>query len=300
MKLFIIGNGFDLSHGYNTRYTDFKKYLEHSSYDIGSFRLIDFFDDDDDLWSDFENNLEFIDFKESTDFYVGELNPEWSDKDYNREISRRSALQDSFEEAPEKLYLALCTALSDFIVEETDDDKPILNKYQNIMSKNDLYITFNYSKTLEKLYHIPKSNVEHIHGEAFHSISPDPDEFDYSYETPSIIFGHSDTKKIKRQAEDSNPINPNGCLNNINDQMKKVYQIQSLNSFIQGLSFSSVEIIGHDFGIVDKPYFVELNKYLNRTAIINYWLYNMSLKNIKYKELQAVFPQNKINIIPNK
>ena len=89
-------------------------------------------------------------------------------------------------------------------------------------------------------------------------------------------------------------------LNNINDQMKKVYQIQSLNSFIQGLSFSSVEIIGHDFGIVDKPYFVELNKYLNRTAIINYWLYNMSLKNIKYKELQAVFPQNKINIIPNK
>ena len=37
MKLFITGNGFDLSHGYNTRYTDFKKYLEHSSYDIGSF-----------------------------------------------------------------------------------------------------------------------------------------------------------------------------------------------------------------------------------------------------------------------
>lgn len=28
------------------------------------------------------------------------------------------------------------------------------------MSKNDLYITFNYSKTLEKLYHIPKSNIE--------------------------------------------------------------------------------------------------------------------------------------------
>lgn len=299
MKLFIIGNGFDLSHGYNTRYTDFKKFLTHKSYDIGSFRLIDYFGDDDDLWSDFENNLEFIDFKETTDFYVGGLDPEWSDKEYDREISRRSALQDSFEEAPEKLYPALCTALSDFIVEETYDEKSVLDKYTRIMTNNDLYITFNYSKTLENLYKIPENNVEHIHGVAYHSSTPDPDDFDYSYESPFIIFGHSDTKKIVRQAEDSNPINPNGCLNNINDLMKKDYQLQSFNDFIQGRTFSSVEIIGHDFGIVDKPYFEELNKALNKNTVINFWLFDMSKSNEKLHDLKIVFPRNKINIIDN-
>ncbi|MBQ7995508.1 MAG: hypothetical protein IJ247_04770 [Bacilli bacterium] len=30
MRIFIIGNGFDLSHGLETRYKDFKKYIEQT------------------------------------------------------------------------------------------------------------------------------------------------------------------------------------------------------------------------------------------------------------------------------
>lgn len=152
-------------------------------------------------------------------------------------------------------------------------------------------------KKLENLYKIPNDNVNHIHGLAYHSISPDPDDFDTTYEDPSIIFGHSDTKKLNRQPEDSNPINPNGCLNNLNEYLKKDYQIQSLVNFVKGNTFSSVEIIGHDFGIVDKPYFVELSRMLNKNTIINYWLYDKSKTNIKRKVLNEVFPNNMVNIL---
>ncbi|MBQ8680684.1 MAG: bacteriophage abortive infection AbiH family protein [Treponema sp.] len=296
MKLFIIGNGFDLNHGYNTSYKNFKNYIYSNSYEIGSFSLKDYFPDDDDLWSDFENNLEFIDFKESTDFFLGDLTPEMSDKEWERECSRRSALQDSFEEAPEKLYPALCTALSDFICKETSSKVSAQSKFSSIMTKNDIYITFNYSKTLENLYNIPETNINHIHGIAYPSFPPDYDDIDITYEDPSIIFGHGDLHKIKHTAEESNPMNPNGCLNDLNTTMKKVYQIKSFIDFIKNYAFDSIEIIGHDFGKVDLPYFKALNKILNTSEVINYWLFDMSKHNEKKKDLQRVFSKNRINI----
>ena len=43
MHLFIIGNGFDINHGYRTDYKSFKKYLYSHSYPILGIELSQYF-----------------------------------------------------------------------------------------------------------------------------------------------------------------------------------------------------------------------------------------------------------------
>ena len=82
MHLFIIGNGFDINHGYRTDYKSFKKYLYSHSYPILGIELSQYFpSEDSDLWNDFENELEFIDFEEATNFFVGGFTEYMSDKE---------------------------------------------------------------------------------------------------------------------------------------------------------------------------------------------------------------------------
>lgn len=59
MKLFIIGNGFDLQHGLKTNYLDFLKFNEKSDSGRRFINSLDKFQHcpTDHLWSDFERNL---------------------------------------------------------------------------------------------------------------------------------------------------------------------------------------------------------------------------------------------------
>lgn len=59
MKLYIIGNGFDIGHGIPCKYSDFYTYLERNREDVleemGQYYYVD---SDSELWSDFERGLE--------------------------------------------------------------------------------------------------------------------------------------------------------------------------------------------------------------------------------------------------
>lgn len=65
MRLFIIGNGFDLAHGLKTKYEDFRKYLEENNenflyrleYMYGFCRESNKKYVEKYLWQDFEKNL---------------------------------------------------------------------------------------------------------------------------------------------------------------------------------------------------------------------------------------------------
>ncbi len=298
MRLFIIGNGFDLNHGYKSSYLEYKKYLlSHREYTIGSFHLSDFFEDDDEMWSDFENNLEYVNFKQNTNFYLGELTEDMSDKEWEREYSRRSSLQDSFEETPDTILPAICESLSDFICETTEKNAQHKDYFKKIMTNNDSYITFNYSKTLEKIYNISSSRIDYIHGIAHKSFHKDPDNIDGTYEDPAIIFGHGNLSRKQYVSEESNPFNPNACLVDLNKYLEKQYQINEFENFVMTSTFSKIEIIGHDLGPVDLPYFDVLKKYVHNNEIINYWLWDKSKQKQKYELLKQLFPNNHINIV---
>lgn len=84
MRLFIIGNGFDLLHEYNTKYLDFKKYLDKERIEIGSFYLSDiFYETSEDEWNNFEELLEDYDFVHWGSSYSENIYVE-DDKDQDR------------------------------------------------------------------------------------------------------------------------------------------------------------------------------------------------------------------------
>ena len=54
MKLFIVGNGFDIAHGMKTSYKDFREFLKTT--EKGRY-LLNLYPVDDEIWSDFESNI---------------------------------------------------------------------------------------------------------------------------------------------------------------------------------------------------------------------------------------------------
>lgn len=185
-KLFIIGNGFDLAHGMSTRYSDFRNYLVEK-YEIDEY-LIDTdgyeipipydlpkggeeYDDtiaaaaiiktldntEGNQWKDVEKSLGELDF--------GEFLDDWA---YNFDSDDDNAFRDNMYRNEDNAK-NLCGALrliEDYFQDwvRTIEVSHILipDFYDLIAPKKDLFLNFNYTKTLEKLYNA--QNVCHIHG----------------------------------------------------------------------------------------------------------------------------------------
>ena len=298
MKLYIIGNGFDKNHGCETGYDSFKVYLTKHSYSICGFELSHYFTGlDKKQWTDFENELENIDFESEMADYISDINPNDSDREFEDAVSRNSSIQESFEEALDSFHPALCQALSDFVCEATSEKIDTKDYFTGIFKPDDVFVTFNYTKLLETIYRISDRNINHIHGIA-HRTYRHKDDVGEFYGDPTIIFGHGNLKKtpkIQRNYE-YDPFKPQKCLRTLNQELKKDYQIKSLDDFISRQSnlIDTVEIIGHNLGEVDEPYFKELNKLIPKSAEIVFWVYDCDTEEEKLECLRKLFPKHKI------
>lgn len=168
----IIGNGFDLYHGLPTSYYDFACYMLTTDeglytelsemYDF-PVRLVDGHTNvggcrvaQKNFWSKFEENL-------------GDLSPEWVE---------HTLLDDLGLETPEAVTLDapnrdrtndLKRKLNEWIsaIDTTDNFQYIIsrtNGYALPFSNEDSFVSFNYTHTLENVYHTEAENVLHIHG----------------------------------------------------------------------------------------------------------------------------------------
>lgn len=83
MKLFILGNGFDVSHKIPCRYSDFYKYLTENRNDIlEAIEKFYYIDSDSELWSDFETSLERDIIYDSLTDIIGENAPNFASDDF--------------------------------------------------------------------------------------------------------------------------------------------------------------------------------------------------------------------------
>ena len=204
-KLFVIGNGFDLFHGLPTTYYDLREYFRRpieyhdwlgvspDAYYLNPIVIMDdlimdtIFEDWDIsekrvavninksaplnklqskilkgrgipvvdrtfLWSDFEGVLGRIDFSE----YL-------KDEEYGSY---------SIKNAFESLQSVFPKWINSIDITNT---MPNSNFKKLIDCTQDLFLTFNYTKTLEKIYNIPTENICYIHGKC----------------GEKLIFGHS-------------------------------------------------------------------------------------------------------------
>ena len=134
MKLYILGNGFDMAHGFKTSYQSFREYLiRKDRYDI----LYLF--PDEDLWSDFEYNVCAIDhesFKELVKEY----------KDISEVIC-------------EEIFDEIANEMANFLKQIEYDINPIYD-----IDKSSLFFVFNYTHTLEMIYDVNPLNIYQPHG----------------------------------------------------------------------------------------------------------------------------------------
>ena len=181
-KLFIIGNGFDIQHKIPSKYQDFHNFLKRyypfhkdpvyipggglvpKSYSYGyqmhdifqAFAYLDYtlsLTEESDNWWNLESSLSKL-------HLIEEFNIE-SDDPFTKVM---------YNDSPENtiFYIGQCFHilynLFDIWVNQIDITNVTPNKsFQSLINpKEDYFLTFNYTKTLEKIY--DAKNVFHIHG----------------------------------------------------------------------------------------------------------------------------------------
>lgn len=243
--LYIIGNGFDISHGINSRYSDFERWVEEK----GNDQLIDmmdiFFSNEHYLWADVETALG--EYREEEIFDYCKPNEEI---DYDHMMRSVAATEDG----PDWIFKPV---LNKFLENFTDwvdsiDISPACQQQQ--LGTQSKYLTFNYTETLEKVYGIPDDNILHIHGSR-------------AVKGGAYIMGHNNIKpddlydtlngELYFEQDTKNKII--GWMNELHKDTSSI--IRHNASFFHSLSgITHVVVIGHSVNEVDWPYFDEINK----------------------------------------
>lgn len=290
MRLFVIGNGFDIAHKLNTSYGDFRDYLEKENWEFLSsleamygIAIGDWIDHIDEelwekqiknyLWRDFESNLSKID---EVIIYNGE------DIDLGLECGD-IGIEDTLDEYWKEQY-GFITKLNEYVMSWIKGVDIHSDRRTRIIGQedNDKFLTFNYTLVLEKIYNIDEKDIVHIHGSI--------DENDIS-----PVIGHGDREKIdemiKISKEASEKYNEKrssiykAVARYYRDTLKDVSQFLSENKhFFRSLNeVNDIYIVGHSLGDVDIPYFREIRNSVNVDTMWNVYYYNED-DEVGYKE----------------
>lgn len=196
--LYIIGNGFDIAHGLNTTYWNFRNYLiqNHPNF-IQKFERLygieTFFDFDDQisesskkqrenrikecLWNEFENQIghPYIDYMlDISEFILKQL-------DLDIGLIGIKDTMDSYWSAQYGYVKKMEQYLKEWI--ESIDTSIVKPKRLSLVKSSDYFLSFNYTDLLEKIYKI--EDVLHIHGGVHSAYDVDP------------IMGHHNNKDIE-------------------------------------------------------------------------------------------------------
>lgn len=251
--LYVIGNGFDIHHKINSKYSDFRGWLGNSEQSY----ILDEFDEvygicDEDWWDDFENNLASLDVVqyaiETAKVNFVRLLDDHCERMWNdAKIAVANQLND--------LYHGIRSCFHDWIVQL---NKPQTSNKINLNVNKSLFFTFNYTKTLEEIYKIKRENILHIHG--------------CVDENEKFILGHGEGAKsfetkihseefegmlMKKGIEPlSEELAENAVIQGVLSQKKDVDKhINNNLDFFNKLSrVKEVAVFGFSFSKVDLPY----------------------------------------------
>lgn len=253
-KLYVIGNGFDLAHGLPTSYQDFHSFLELTPNGINFIESLEQFylSSPSNLWSDFEENLGLLSANDILEEMVQrryEFNENF-DYDSTDDSHIINFLRDEYFTE----LLKFDEYLHRWIV--SIDDISVKHIKYELKGNDGIFITFNYTKTLEKVYSIEKKLIHHIHG----SVDNSP------------VMGHG-----KEYLKYFNEVEQNSdfLLEEFKHKMESIFEMfykdrkKDVSSFLKEMkkhmiTFTSeideIVILGHSLGKIDWPYFEYLQK----------------------------------------
>lgn len=259
-QLYVIGNGFDLHHRIDSRYSDFHKWLiEKTRFGYLYADEIEPYFCCEDFWYSFEENLAKFRYEEFAKDVAK----------YNRPNMMSDHAEASLEDARVEVENQLdpwwkeLKALFKCWIEQLGEGD--ITSKVDIQIENSFFLSFNYTLTLERLYGVPSEQILHIHGKVgcsfdtlylghggdllprsetrFDGYEDEYGNIDYS------MFPDANDELSERQAVDA------GAAQVIRWQ-KPVKEIISNNAgFWYSLrSVDSVNVLGLGFSSVDMPY----------------------------------------------
>lgn len=251
-NLCIIGNGFDMHHGFETSFSDFRNFLLKNGagdyvMQLETFFQSDYIDKDGKrkflLWSNLEKAIDQYDLEE----LYHELT-DWIDVDYDHMMRTAAQIEDSPNDFLAPLLDSLPSRLEEWISHintnsiEADVDLPEPSRF----------LTFNYTRVLEDVYNIPEEDVLHIHG-----VVGGGDD---------LVVGHKIKVNESDAYDESAPIYQEHSMINIINIMnvcrKPTDDIIALyQPFFQSLNIiTDIYVYGHSYSPVDIDYFEEIRK----------------------------------------
>jgi hypothetical protein len=242
-QLYVIGNGFDIHHDIYSTYGAFRKYCEREDSEL-SRRLENYYDDDSLLWSNFEMELAHLNPHSLMD-NVRLLHPEW-----NTSYKEMYAFIDEVKDEVDFLRLSLNRCFCDWVGQLEKGNK---NKRLLFDKENALFLSFNYTDTLEDLYKIPqKYKILYIHGKVENQFS-------------QLVFGHHySPKEIEDMMPDDNELEDEatteiaGFLSELRKDTDSI--IANNKNFFKAISnVENIYVLGHSLAEVDYPYFEKIN-----------------------------------------
>lgn len=291
--LHIIGNGFDLAHDIDSKYSDFKKYAwrhaSHKSYYLGVLESCypekDIKSGELMLWSDLEHALGNLDFQQA--FVIGT-------EDIKLDDGHGLLYQAQMEDATEYMLLSMFGVFHELFEAWVHSINLSSAPLANILhfDSNGLFLSFNYTETLESIYNIPGCNIRYLHGRR--------------NTNDKLIVGHCNNI----DGDSYLPKDPAICeyqayrsiADVVNDERKNVTDIILKNDdFWQQLSnIDKVVIYGHSLSDVDRPYFKQIASNINPASE---WYFSIYYQNAQERteEIRKVLNMiNYIKVAPNK
>lgn len=248
--LHIIGNGFDLAHGLHTSYWDYHQFLLDNGESwfinmmenyFGNMPSLDNHRQQGNiLWSDLERALGEYDIDDIFDFLK-----DGHEEDLDHMMQYVGAIDAELQYHFVNLKQQFQETFSDWC--RSIDVTQAKRKRIPHLDSNGLFLTFNYSDTLERVYGIPEANVLHIHGRS-------------SKTNSELIVGHNNHASLRRNYEVGfldMPEIMNTIATTVNGLLKDQQGIiQRHARFFNNLNqVDTVVVYGHSMAPVDLPYF---------------------------------------------
>lgn len=255
MKLYIIGNGFDMNHDMRTSYLDYRNFLiKKYSYIIREYERSQYLEayncNHNTRWSELENCLR-IEFKECMSDIAGNFYPDISSErtpgwdDILIEVDNTFSFLSEFTQNCFNEWINE-VAIPDGIILRPDVDKAAH------------FVTFNYTRTLEEIYQIPDKNILHIHGDISDIKTI---QFGTPENNPNAIY--SSLENLYSEDEFYNVVfapainSISGYANNAYKSLKDNYV--KLHIFLNNIEqINEIIIMGHSYLGIDEPYYTDV------------------------------------------
>jgi hypothetical protein len=277
--LYIIGNGFDIFHGIKSSYDDFRKYLLIRNSllldNIEKFLGFDMENEKTSVWNKFEYNLRNLEedyiIEECNCYLVGYGYEEWSDSYHH-----------DYQYCIDTIIRSLTyTLLEEFTLWITTIDNNLDGIERKIEFNPDaLFLTFNYTNTLEKVYDIDSNRILHIHNHIGgnqelilgHNYSENERIKDSNILVKLKTISDIDEILVRRALEEEDVRYMEGN-NFIKSYYKKNYKdsifiIQENEDFFKRISsIKNIYLFGHSVSGVDMDYLLEIKNRVNDDVI---------------------------------